>query len=71
MIHDPVKSLFLCAISEAESPIPPDISVHQDHKIGIVDGYLSVVVFQEKLSLEDDVRKVYATPASIDTTSSL
>ncbi|KAH0872109.1 LOW QUALITY PROTEIN: hypothetical protein HID58_069471, partial [Brassica napus] len=37
MIHDPVKSLFLCAISKAESPIPPDISVHQDHKIGIVD----------------------------------
>ncbi|KAF3534262.1 hypothetical protein DY000_02040041 [Brassica cretica] len=47
-----------------ESPIPPDISVHQDLKIGIVEGYLPVVVFQEKLGLDDDVRKVSATPAS-------
>uniref|UniRef100_M4DGJ1 Uncharacterized protein n=1 Tax=Brassica campestris TaxID=3711 RepID=M4DGJ1_BRACM len=67
-IHDHVKSLVLCLISEAESPIPPDISVHQDLKIGIVDGYLSAAVFQEKLGLEDDVIKVSVTPASIDTT---
>ena len=59
-----MKFVVLFAIFEVESPIPPDISVHQDLKIGIVEGYLPVAVFQEKLGLEDDVRKVSATPAS-------
>ncbi|KAF2612659.1 hypothetical protein F2Q70_00012027 [Brassica cretica] len=57
MIHDHVNFVDPCAISEAESPIPPDISVLQDLNIGIVDDYLPAAVFQEKSGLEDDVKK--------------
>ncbi|KAF2582912.1 hypothetical protein F2Q68_00005126 [Brassica cretica] len=71
MIHDPVNFVDPCAVSETESPIPPDISVHQDLKIWIVDSYLSAAVFQEKLGLEDDVRKVFLMPVSIDASTSL
>ncbi|KAF3511813.1 hypothetical protein F2Q69_00007016 [Brassica cretica] len=47
MIHDPVNFVDPCAVSETESPIPPDIS------------------------LEDDVRKVFLMPVSIDASTSL
>ncbi|KAF2558404.1 hypothetical protein F2Q68_00014213 [Brassica cretica] len=36
-IHDPVKIVVPCAVFEAESPIPPDISVHLDSYNGILD----------------------------------
>ena len=46
-----MNSVVPCVISEAESPIPPDLSLHQDLKIGIVDGSLSAAVFQEQLGI--------------------
>lgn len=47
-IYDPVKFVVLCAVFEAESPIPPDRSVHLGFYIGIFDDHMYVEAFLEK-----------------------
>ena len=46
-----MNSVVQCVIYEAESTIKPDLSLHKDIKIGIVDGSLSAAVFQEQLGI--------------------
>ncbi|KAF3538159.1 hypothetical protein F2Q69_00021692 [Brassica cretica] len=66
-IHDPVKIVVPCAVFEAESPIPPDGSVHLDSYSGILDDHQHIEASQRRLRFRDEIDKDPAEEASIDT----
>ncbi|KAF2566458.1 hypothetical protein F2Q68_00027469 [Brassica cretica] len=66
-IHDPVKIVVPCAVFEAESPIPPDRSVHLDSYSGILDDHQHIEASQRRLRFRDEIDKDPAEATSIDT----
>ncbi|KAF2541381.1 hypothetical protein F2Q68_00032201 [Brassica cretica] len=67
MIHDPVKFVVPRAVFEADSPIPPDRSVHLDSYSGILDDHQHIEASQRGLRFQDEVDKGPAERVSIDT----
>ncbi|KAF3608886.1 hypothetical protein DY000_02049213 [Brassica cretica] len=66
-IHDPMKIVVPCAVFEAESPIPPDNSVHLDSSSGILDDHQHIEASQRGLRFQDEVNKGPAERVSINT----
>ncbi|KAF2561345.1 hypothetical protein F2Q70_00015746 [Brassica cretica] len=66
-IHDPMKIVVPCAVFEAESPIPPDRSVHLDSYKGILDDHEHIEASQKRLRFRDEIDKDPAEATSIDT----
>nr|VDD45264.1 unnamed protein product [Brassica oleracea] len=66
-IHDPMKIVVPCAVFEAESPIPPDNSVHLDSYSGILDDHQHIEASQRGLRFQDEVYKGPTERVSIDT----
>uniref|UniRef100_A0A0D3BHJ5 Uncharacterized protein n=1 Tax=Brassica oleracea var. oleracea TaxID=109376 RepID=A0A0D3BHJ5_BRAOL len=66
-IHDPVKIVVPCAVSDTESPIPPDRSMHISSYIEVFDDHQHVEASQRGLRFRDEVDKGPTEVASIDT----
>ncbi|KAF3564512.1 hypothetical protein DY000_02017216 [Brassica cretica] len=67
MIHDPVKIVVPCVVFEAESPIPPDRSMHISSYIEVLDDHQHVEASQRGMRFRDEVDKGPAEATSIDT----
>ncbi|KAF2538755.1 hypothetical protein F2Q68_00020787 [Brassica cretica] len=65
-IHDPVKIVVPCAVSEVEFPIPPDKGAHLNSYIEVLDDHQHIEASQRGLRFRDEVDKGLAEAASID-----
>ncbi|KAF3531557.1 hypothetical protein DY000_02039758 [Brassica cretica] len=66
-IHDHVKIVVPCAVFEAESPIPPNRSVHLDSYNGILDDHQHIEASHRRLRFRDEIDKDPAEAILIDT----
>ncbi|KAF3568747.1 hypothetical protein DY000_02014878 [Brassica cretica] len=68
-IHDPVKIVVPCAVSEVEFPIPPDKGVHLNSYIEVLDDHQHIEASQRGLRFRDEVDKGLAATRYHRTTS--
>ncbi|KAF2578918.1 hypothetical protein F2Q68_00006263 [Brassica cretica] len=66
-IHDPMKIVVPCGVSEVERPIPPDRSMQFGSSSGLFDDHQHAAASHRELRFRDEVDKGPAEAASIDT----